>query len=191
MSLFSDTPSRKIDRTSSVHPGAIRGAPLPLLALSIPATNDPRMHALLPVRVQLPDRLPRVSWVFGVGRSGWFSATGPSIRPIFTSALPLVRSINCFRCTSSRAAAEISVFLGSGAPGSSGACGAKEDIPRHLQVLWCAYFYARVLEMSSKYNVGITIDSGRNLLGTPYTGQELGLRTRMFTRLLFYVPSSS
>ena len=132
---FRAGPSPKIGCTSNVQSGAIPGAPLPLFACRIPATSVPCVQALPPVRAQLPGRLPGISRMFELGRSGWFTATGPSIRPIFTSALPRVRSINSFRCTRSRRAEELSVLAGSRTAGDSVARTEREHIPRRPQGL--------------------------------------------------------
>ena len=68
----SESASRKIGRTSSVHPGEIAGAADPLLATMMPATNVPWRHAPLSEREHAaPSRV--TDWMFASARSGCVS----------------------------------------------------------------------------------------------------------------------
>src|SRR6266702_5271505 len=95
--------SPKIGRRRSVQLGQIAGAGEPLLACSIPATKVPWVHAPLSVSAQAAVGLPDISRIFSLARSGWFTATGPSIKPIQISFLPLLFSIKGVRFTKPKA----------------------------------------------------------------------------------------
>ena len=72
--------SAKIGRNSSVQPGHIAGATEPRRAESMPATNVPCVHATLSARLHAPFGFPGISRMIEPARSGWSSATGPSIK---------------------------------------------------------------------------------------------------------------
>jgi hypothetical protein len=88
-------------RTSSTHAGQMAGAGDPRRADRIPATNVPWKHAALLASRQPAPLLPETSRMLSVIRSGCPTSTGPSTRPILTSALPLPRAISADKVTRS------------------------------------------------------------------------------------------
>src|SRR5215213_8843103 len=74
--------SLKMGRINSVHPGQIAGAGEALLALKIPAVKVPWMQAALLEWVHPEPGRPPIPLTLSDARSGWFMATGPSIKPI-------------------------------------------------------------------------------------------------------------
>jgi hypothetical protein len=98
--------SPKIGRTSNVQFGAIAGALLPRFAARIPATKVPCIQAALLGCAQEYGEVPLSTRMLSALKSGWVTATGPSMRPITTSRLPLVRFIRGVSLTSSRAAVD-------------------------------------------------------------------------------------
>jgi len=94
MSRFWPLASAKIGRTNKVQPGQIAGADEPRLAHKMPATNVPCVQAKLSARWQAPPSRPGISRIVVLERSAWSVMTGPSIRPIVISGLPLLSFIS-------------------------------------------------------------------------------------------------
>ncbi len=86
--------SLNIGRIRRVQSGQIAGAEELRFADKIPATKVPCRQAALLARVHVAPLFPRISWNRSPVRSGCWVRTGPSMSPILTSGLPLVRSIN-------------------------------------------------------------------------------------------------
>ncbi len=89
-------------RIKRVQPGQMAGAGEFRFANNIPAMNVPCTHAVLSARVHAAALFPPISRRCPPARSGCWITTGPSMRPIFTSGLPLVRSIKAVRLTNSK-----------------------------------------------------------------------------------------
>jgi hypothetical protein len=90
------------DQERTVGANRRRGGGEFLFADKIPATKVPCGQAVLLARVQVPPFLPRISRMCSPARSGCWVTTGPSMSPIFTSGLPLVRSISAVSLTNSK-----------------------------------------------------------------------------------------
>src|SRR5215213_3224897 len=86
---FPAATSLKMGCTSSLHPGQIAGAGEPLLALKIPAVKVPWMQAALLDWVHPEPGWLAIHLTLSATRSGWFTATGPSINPISISGVPV------------------------------------------------------------------------------------------------------
>jgi hypothetical protein len=95
--------SEKIGRIKRIQPGQIAGAIESRFADKIPATKVPCRHATLLDCVHA-GLLPEMSRRFSRAKSGCRVSTGPSMRPIFTAGLPLLRCINPVSLISSRGA---------------------------------------------------------------------------------------
>jgi hypothetical protein len=83
-----------MERMSTVQLGQIAGAAEFRLPDKIPAIKVPCLHAKLFACAQVALFSPRISRKFSVARLACWTRTGPSMSPIFTSGLPLVRSIS-------------------------------------------------------------------------------------------------
>ena len=100
--------SVKTGRISKVQSGQIAGAEEPRFAFKIPAIKVPCKQAMLSARVQVPPLFSESSRICWLASSGWSIATGPSMRPMVTSGLPLVRFINGVSATKSNGVIRVS-----------------------------------------------------------------------------------
>ncbi len=94
--------SAKIGRIRRVQLGQMAGAGDVRFADKMPATKVPCRQAVLLACVHVAPLFPEISRRSAPARSGCWVATGPSMSPIFTSGLPLVRSINAVSLANSR-----------------------------------------------------------------------------------------
>ena len=94
--------SVKMGRILSVQLGQIAGAAEFRFADNIPAMKVPCRQAVLLARVHAAPLFPGISRSCSPARSACWVATGPSISPIVTSGLPLVRSIKAVSLTNSK-----------------------------------------------------------------------------------------
>src|SRR6516225_4993888 len=90
----------KIGRTTNVHPGEIADGRNWREAHNMPATAVPWRQAALPDNEHLSFGVDASSRSLALAKPRWSLATGPSINPMTTCALPLVSaisvaSINC------------------------------------------------------------------------------------------------